>query len=155
MDRKHLTEAMNSELTARVGAAVVSSAPAGWARITLTVRATVVAYEFASELKLANGKNGSLELPEEVKAGFRELRTELYQPGRGTWFSARLTVEAGGRPEFSFNFDEDPNWWPALHPTAFSRDLAAFPREDEHVPPWLRELLDSGDRLEHEREARG
>jgi hypothetical protein len=42
----------------------------------------------------------------------------------------------------SYNLDEDPKWWPPVPPTVFASDLAAFPRDDAHVPGWLRAELD-------------
>lgn len=143
---------MSDDLEGDLGAALAGAAPAGWAKITLTVKATVIAYDYALEIRLADGRNASMSLPDEVKAGFRELREQLYEPERGTWFSAVLTLESGATARFSYEFDEDPKWWPELHPTAFSRDLAAFPRADERIPPWLRAQLDEGDQLASEQE---
>jgi hypothetical protein len=134
-----------------IAAALAAGAPAGWARIGLTVSATVLAYDYALELKLGDGRNGSMDVPAAAKSGFRELRERMYEPDRGTWFSATVELRAGAAPEFSFNFDDDPRWWPPLHPTAFSRDLDAFPRDDAHIPSWLRELLDEGEQLDQER----
>jgi hypothetical protein len=50
-------------------------------------------------------------------------------------------VRRGLPPETTFNFDEDPRWWPYVPPTVFSRDLEAFPRTEEHIPEWLRAAL--------------
>jgi hypothetical protein len=139
------------EVEAAIATALADGAPAGWARIKLTVSATVLAYDYALELKPAGGRNGSMAVPPPVKSAFRELRERMYEPDRGTWFSATVELRAGAAPEFSFNFDDDPRWWPALHPSAFSRDLERFPRDDAHIPSWLRELLDEGERLEQQR----
>jgi hypothetical protein len=144
---------MPDDLTGGIAAALAGGAPPGWAWIRLTVSATVLAYDYALELKLADGRNGSMDVPDAAKAGFRELREKMYEPGRGTWFSATVQLRGGTAPEFAYNFDEDPRWWPPLHPTAFSRDLEAFPRDDAHIPSWLQELLDEGARLEQERAA--
>lgn len=142
---------MPDDLETAVAAALAEGAPPGWGWIRLTVSATVLAYDYALELKLADGRNGSMDVPPAAKAGFRELRETRYEPGRGTWFSATVHLRAGAAPEFAYNYDEDPRWWPPLHPTAFSRDLEAFPRDDAHIPPWLRDLLDEGEQLEQQR----
>lgn len=144
---------MPDDLTDGIAAALAGGAPAGWARITLTVSSTVLADDYALQVKLGDGRNGSMTAPPAVKTGFERLRERMYEPGRGTWFSATVDLRAGAAPEFTYNFDDDPRWWPPLHPAAFSRDLEAFPRDDEHIPPWLRELLDEGGRLEQERAA--
>lgn len=142
---------MPDDLTGGIAAALAGSAPAGWARITLTVSSTVLADDYALQVQLADGRNGSMVTPPEVKDGFERLRARMYEPGRGTWFSATVELRAGAAPEFRYNYDEDPRWWPPLHPTAFSRDLEAFPRDDTHIPPWLRELLAEGEQLEQQR----
>ncbi|WP_410649849.1 hypothetical protein [Amycolatopsis sp. cmx-4-54] len=146
---------MTDELTGGIASALLEAAPDAWVRISLTVSATVMAYDYATEIQLADGRNGDVDLPPEVRGGFRELRARMYEQDRGTWFSATLVLEEGAPPEFSFNFDEDPQWWPPLHPTAFTRDLEAFPRDETNIPQWLRDLLVQGAELERERETRG
>ncbi|MFC3451004.1 hypothetical protein [Amycolatopsis speibonae] len=143
---------MTDELTADITSALAKAAPGGWSRISLTVSATVLAYDYAVEVRLSDGGSGDIDLPAEVRGGFRELRTRMYEPGRGTWFSAKLVLTSGAAPVFTFNFDEDPKWWPPLHPTTFARDLEAFPRDEEHVPAWLRNLVVQGTQLEQERD---
>jgi hypothetical protein len=113
----------------------------------------VLADDYALQVRLGDGRNGSMGVPDAVKTGFGELRGRMYEPGRGTWFSATVDLRAGAAPEFTYNFDDDPRWWPPLHPAVFSRDLEVFPRDDEHIPSWLRELLGEGARLEQERAA--
>ncbi|HWC80684.1 MAG TPA: hypothetical protein VG756_12070 [Pseudonocardiaceae bacterium] len=135
---------MTDPVPAEIATALGNAAPTGWAEIVLTVSATVVATEFALQVRMRDGSPGSMELPAGVKAAFRALREEKYEPGRGTWFSANVRLRPNSAPEFSYDFDSDPNWWPPLHPSAFTRDQEAFPRDDEHVPPWLRKLLDEG-----------
>ncbi|WP_409490542.1 hypothetical protein [Amycolatopsis sp. cmx-11-12] len=144
---------MTDELTTGIASALTEAAPDGWVKVSLTVSATVLAYDYATEIRLADGRSGDIDLPAEVRGGFRELRNRMYEPGRGTWFSATLVLTSGVAPEFTFNFDEDPKWWPPLHPTTFTRDLETFPRDEEHVPPWLRNLVAQGTQLEQERDA--
>ncbi|EMD26308.1 hypothetical protein [Amycolatopsis azurea] len=145
---------MTDELTTGIASALAEAAPDGWAKISLAVSATVLAYDYATEVRLADGRSGDIDLPAEVRGGFRELRTRMYEADRGTWFSATLVLEDGAPPRFSFAFDEDPKWWPPLHPAAFTRDLEAFPRDEAHIPPWLRDLLGQGAELEREQENR-
>ncbi|MGW4487019.1 hypothetical protein ACWEOE_24615 [Amycolatopsis sp. NPDC004368] len=142
---------MTDPVPAEIAAALAGAAPPGWAEIALTVSATVVANDFALQVKLSDGTPGSMELPAPVKAAFRALRDDMYEPGRGTWFSATVVLRPDAEPQFSYHLDEDPNWWPPLHPSAFTRDLEAYPRDDEHVPPWLRKLLDEGGEQERSR----
>ncbi|SRR6266536_6191878 len=147
------SDTRTSRLQQETADALTAAAPPGWAEIALTVSATVLAYDFAATVRLADGRNGDIELPGEVKRGFQDLRELMYEPDRGSWFSVRLVLRAGAVPEYSFNYDEDPKWWPPLAPTAFCRDLEAFPRDEAHIPAWLREVLDEGEALEREHRA--
>jgi hypothetical protein len=151
------TGTRTSKLQRETADALAAAAAPGWSEVVLTVSATVLAYDFAATVRLADGRNGDIELPDAVKRGFPELRELMYEPGRGTWFSVRLTLRAGTEPGYSFdydfNYDEDPKWSPPLAPTAFCRDLEAFPREDEHIPAWLREVLAEGEALERDHRA--
>jgi hypothetical protein len=140
----------------RISAVLREVAPKGWARISITVSATVLAYDYAVRVGMPDGTDGGdVRLPPEILAEFDEMRSAMYEPGRGTWFSARLVLERGVAPEVTFDFDGDPQWWPPLHPAAFLRDLQAFPRDEEHVPEWLRRLRDEGAALEQEHTASG
>ncbi|RKT55131.1 hypothetical protein [Saccharothrix australiensis] len=148
------TASRSAELVAEAANALTSAAPAGWSELALSVTATALAYEFAVSVRDDRGADpGQVVLSPVVTDAFQELRGVLYEEDRGTWFSARMVLRPGAEPEVSFNFDEDPRWWPALHPTTFVRDLEVFPRSEEHIPPWLRALLDAGEAAEREREA--
>ncbi|MEV0678978.1 hypothetical protein AB0I60_20915 [Actinosynnema sp. NPDC050436] len=134
------------ELVAEAANALASAAPAGWSELALSVTATVSAYDFAVSVVDERGADpGTVVLSPVVTDAFQELRGVLYEEGRGTWFSARVVLRRGAAPQVSFNYDEDPQWWPPLHPAAFVRDLEVFPRDAEHVPPWLRAVLDEGE----------
>jgi hypothetical protein len=131
--------------------ALAAAAPPGWEQIKLTVKATVLVYNFATEVRLADGRPGELVLPREVKDTFMALRESMYEQDRGTWFSATIELRPGAEPEIFFNYDEDPRWMPPPAPTTFNRDLEVFPRSEEHIPPWLDKLLGEGEELERSR----
>lgn len=80
----------------------------------------------------------------------KELRSVMYRPGAGTWFSSTwtLTKDASGRAsaDVSFNYDEEPDWDPPIRPFNYALDLEDFPRDEEHIPAWLRERLDEAQR---------
>lgn len=66
------------------------------------------------------------------------LRTAMYQPGRGTWVSAVLEFAPSTPPTTEFVLDEEPRWRRTPPPVGFADELRFFPREDRHVPDWLR-----------------
>lgn len=83
---------------------------------------------------------------------WRHLREVMYIPEKGTWFTARLSVESNGRHHFDFDWDNKPRW-PAHvdaagdfvegdHPgtSDLRADLVRFPRSQEHLPSWFIDL---------------
>ncbi|MFF5987661.1 hypothetical protein [Prauserella flavalba] len=125
----------------RILARIEQEAPEGWRRIVFSVwaLAAVVQTEFA--VTMADGSTPDVS-PRSLEGEISALREEMYEPDRGTWFSARFVLTAGGRPEVSFNLDEDPAWVPDVPPWVFAHDLTVFPRSEEHVPGWLRQRID-------------
>lgn len=119
----------------------------------MTVWANVLSYEIALFAQDSNGRSaGAVHIPE-LSDELRALRDEMYEPERGTWLSALFVLNRGSEPEVSFNYDDDPQWSPALHPMMFVCDLEAYPRADEHIPQWLRAVLNHGLELQREHEA--
>ncbi|KAA2247667.1 hypothetical protein F0L68_40105 [Solihabitans fulvus] len=135
---------MNPEqLIDQMVAKLADAAPAGWARIDVKVWASVVAFQFEIMVRLADGSMPAVSAPAGLTDLAAELRAEMYEEDedRGAWFSATLALTAPDEREISFNFDEDPQWWPSLPPTVFALDVEEFPRSDENTPDWLREKL--------------
>ncbi|MEU5851111.1 hypothetical protein [Saccharopolyspora shandongensis] len=130
------------QIIERIAESIAAAAPRGWSSVSVTVRASVLVQEFAVTVRTSDGGSPGMDTPAAVKADFAELRPLMYEPGRGTWFSATLTVTAPDQHSIDFNYDRDPQWWPDLPPVVFSSDLAEFPRDAAHIPPWLAEKLE-------------
>ncbi|MFE3222518.1 hypothetical protein [Nocardia sp. NPDC059228] len=113
----------------------------------------MIAYEVAVSAQGADGRFVGEMRQLGLTDQLQELRDQMYEPDKGAWLSARFVLHRTGDPEISFNYNEDPNWTPALHPVMFVRDLEAYPRADGYIPPWLRELVDRGHELEGQHEA--
>lgn len=130
------------ELTDTAGLALVDAAPAGWRRIDLRCLATVDVHDFSLTVLLADGSNPAMDLPEETVRSVLLLREHMYRPGRGTWFSVRFMIDPPTKLTTSYNLDWDPGWEPAIAPVSWAHDLEKYPRDDVHVPDWLRAKLD-------------
>ncbi|WP_446225210.1 hypothetical protein ACTWPB_08955 [Nocardia sp. IBHARD005] len=130
------------------------AAPPTWASIKIDIWANVMTYEIALSAKnekgLFGGEMRHVDLGDQVRA----LRADMYEQERGTWLSAQFLVFRNQEPEVSFNYDNDPNWSPALHPMMLVRDLEAYPRIPEHTPQWLRDTVALGLELEREHQTR-
>ncbi len=93
-----------------------------------------------------DGTNGYSLPPRPVLPLLDELREVMYRPGSGTWFSAAwtLTKDDAGQVsvDVSFNFDEEPDWDPPIRAFNYAVDQEDFPRDEEHMPDWLRERIE-------------
>ncbi|XRQ10847.1 hypothetical protein ACN3XK_08115 [Actinomadura welshii] len=129
------------DLTKGVATLLAGAAPAGWKRIDMRALMTVAVSDIALTVVLADGSSPPMELPRDVIGMLGELRSRMYRPGEGTWLSMRLMMEPPGAYYTSFNNVYDPLWEPGLSAAEWAQDMAAFPRDDEHVPNWLRDRL--------------
>ncbi|HEX2312746.1 MAG TPA: hypothetical protein VHJ17_03380 [Thermomonospora sp.] len=134
-------EARCEELTVRLGRILARLAPEGWRRIDLKILMLAGVSDLALTVILQNGESPEVEPARELTEIAAELRSRMYVPGRGTWFGLRYLMDAPGSYWVSYNTDFDPLWDPPLPPETYAGDLAAFPREEPHLPGWLRERL--------------
>ncbi len=89
-------------------------------------------------------KEGSAVLP-----AVEQLRERVHRPGRGTWFTATVTIAAEGWPQpvhrvgGTFELEHRPEPWAEEGPYT-AQDLVAhlerFPRTRERIPAWADEL---------------
>ncbi|TDQ53752.1 hypothetical protein EV190_103203 [Actinorugispora endophytica] len=94
-----------------------------------------------SEFIRNDGSKESFFPPSEILEKLDELRNGMYTPKKGTWFSARYVITRPGNYRIDYNYDEEPAF--TIPPVAgsYKLDLQHFPRDDEHIPDWLRRKL--------------
>ena len=76
--------------------------------------------------------------PRSVSPLARELRGVMYSEGTGTWFSMTLSISDKGSASAGFNFTDAPPLDQELSPSVYADELKKYPRDDAHVPEWLR-----------------
>ncbi|MFI9007330.1 hypothetical protein ACIGNX_08890 [Actinosynnema sp. NPDC053489] len=135
------SEQRHDELLQQIGGMLLDAAPDGFRRIDVLVRMTVAVQDVALKVYLPDGGTPDVLPPDGLVPAFQEMRQVLYQPGRGTWFSARCVVNAPVRIDITYNFDHDPRFEPPVPAEDFARDLQVFPRDEAFVPDWLRSRL--------------
>ena len=80
-----------------------------------------------------------VDAPDGLGPHLSRLRMAMYQPGNGTWFSMRMTVELPARVTADFEYEDEPDFGDAPLPeSSLTDELARYPRDPEHVPDWLR-----------------
>lgn len=133
--------ARKKELSDQAGWALVDAVPEGWRRIDLRLLVSAGVHDALLTVTMADGSHPAIDPPQEAIDALLERRPLGHVPGEGTWFSHRLVIEPPGKVSSIFNFDNDPLWSPSIPAEAWQRDLAEFPRDEAHLPGWLRDRL--------------
>ncbi|MFC6159872.1 antitoxin YezG family protein [Kribbella jiaozuonensis] len=115
-----------------IARALVAELPAGWREVTAVYRGTTSYAELDATVDSAQLD----PLPEGLEDDFEELRRSMYQPGKGTWLTATISVTADGHFSTDFDYDHQPAWSIPVDEGIYAADLAEFPRDD--VPGWMR-----------------
>ncbi|PRB42586.1 hypothetical protein CQ020_22700 [Arthrobacter sp. MYb23] len=95
---------------------------------------------FSSPKGAFNDADGSFELSQAMK----ELRRAAYKPGSGTWFSMNMVVTSKGSATAEYNYDDEPQWDFPVASAAYVHDQEKFPRDENHMPTWLKQKLQEG-----------
>lgn len=142
MDRKLPTSA--EPLLAELLEIIELSTPLRWETARVSVQSTVLTSMWSLSVVTEDGTTKPATLQKAFSPKLAEFRGACYEEGRGTWYSAAITLHKGGEPDVRLYYDEKPEWrrgaWP--HPGTYVRDLEFFPRDEEHLPDWLREQVD-------------
>jgi hypothetical protein len=127
-----LTPDEQRSLLVGIGKLARRAAPEGWQRIEVDFRQTGHHTELA-----ARTEKQLLDLPA-LAEPLTVLRAGMYEPARGTWLQARFTLDAKGDFDFDFAIDAEPRWHEQPDNAAYLDELAAFPRDPEHLQDWWR-----------------
>ncbi|MFF5260121.1 glycohydrolase toxin TNT-related protein [Actinomadura viridis] len=133
------------ELQIRLGRILLEIAPQGWRRIDLRILMIASVWEVALTVLMDDGRHAEVEPPRNFAEIAAELRSMMYRPDEGTWFSMRYMMDPPDAYWASFNTDFDPFWDPPVPAKAWEHDLRVFPRTADHIPGWLRERLEADD----------
>ncbi|WP_127130090.1 hypothetical protein [Georgenia sp. SYP-B2076] len=130
--------ARHSATLQRVAQGLAQVAPAGWTRARVLCRMVGTRGEILAGVTQPDGTEAVLPaLPGDVGNAMAEMRHAQYEPGKGTWFTALVTLMPDGKITLNIDSKNEPTWSTPLEPGQFSEDLRRYPRDDEHVPDWL------------------
>ena len=87
------------------------------------------------------GRSNSPRFPPELHDALETLRVAMYREGSGTWFGASFRVTSEGSATAEFDYENEPQWDVAPAPEVYVADLQKFPRDDDHIPGWLKVQL--------------
>ncbi len=138
---ERLIESALEEMVHEVVELLLGSAPPGWRKIELIYRSTV-AVDTYEVLATAIGEPERISVPMKVSVRMSGLREGMYEQDRGSWFTARLTMEPGDY-RITYDYDSEPTFVPPLTDDTYVLDFQHYPRSEEHTPDWLRRKLGS------------
>jgi hypothetical protein len=131
-------EETHEELIGRLGRMLLDLVPdQGWRRIDLVSVMTVPVQDLGLTVIMNDGSKPDVTPPKELNLVLARLRTLVYEPGRGTWFSARVSMDPPGRIFYNYNMDHEPTLLGPIGAEHYAEDLTMFPRDEEHMPDWL------------------
>lgn len=125
-----------------VGAILLAEAPESWQELRVSFRSTIGVDTATFEVVMADGQITKLHPPDSAMEKMTELRTGMYQEGKGSWFTATYVIKPPGRYNVDFDYDSQPNFFPPLNAGLYSLDFDYFPRSPENTPDWLKQKLE-------------
>lgn len=125
------------ELQEAAAKMIFTSLPSdGWQKYELAYMEAGPVGEIVSEVEDDAGNKTRVPPPKALNHMLKQLRAEMADSGKGAWLSTHITVERSGRYDFSYNYDERPQWRFAPTDEAYIEDLRRYPRSPESIPSW-------------------
>ncbi|MER7245723.1 hypothetical protein [Kribbella sp. NPDC000426] len=119
-----------------IGSAMVKVVPEGWAKAVLTVSAVAATMETQLAVEMLDGSvDSGVSIDVEAQMACDDLRDEMYEQGKGTWYNAVFTVVQGGGIEAEFDYDNPPFDGGGAS-DLLEDDQRAYPRDAVHLPSW-------------------
>lgn len=126
----------------KIGQILLEFTPARWKTINCTVALVGNLGQSWKVATLQDGEEQFFDTPLELFNQFESLRSTMYQPGRGTWFSANFILTPPGSFRVEYNYDTEVEFsQPQPDNIDYREDFDIFPRDPEHIPDWLQEKL--------------
>jgi hypothetical protein len=126
------------QLIKKIGRALLGAAPPNWKQIRAEYRSAGRHIEADVTVTGDDDQQRPIRPPLDVVELLGELRALMYRPGRGTWLSGLYVLDHPSKYNAEFEPDVEPRWRRVPPPIGFQDELRRFPREDAHIPSWLR-----------------
>jgi hypothetical protein len=130
------------EFIREIAANLVRDIPSDWESATYDVQIVGGYINERMEVVFDNGETGLVEIPDDSGLKATRLRSGMYKQGAGTWFSVRLNLWSSGKYRCNFNYADKPSFGFAPDVRDYEQDLKLFPRDEERIPEWMREILE-------------
>ncbi|MDA3646475.1 hypothetical protein LZ318_04490 [Saccharopolyspora indica] len=121
----------------------------GWLRIDLMSKMTVPVQDLSFTVIMEDGSSPEVTPTDEFNVILAKLRTAMYQPDPGAWFSARVMISPPAKVNYHFNYEFEPEWDPPIEAGCYVEDLEMFPRDPLAMPVWLKDRVHEAGKEKH------
>ncbi|WP_158566905.1 hypothetical protein [Actinomadura craniellae] len=125
-----------------IGSALLGSAPNDWEEVHFRYNGLIDITTMSLEVTKMDGSQERLNPPDSAWQLTQDLRSGMYETRKGTWFSIHYIITRPARYSADFDYDNEPPFPFPVASGSFALDLQYFPRDDEHIPEWLRQKLE-------------
>jgi hypothetical protein len=137
--QRSLTAEEQNAILGSVTTLLVHRLPGDWEELLLDLRVMGGHVESAVSVLTVFGRSIDWDLPDEALPFFAQLRAGMYEPERGTWFSARYHLVHPSRYSIAYERNAEPDWTCRPAQRSHLEELGLFPRTGDAIPEWLRE----------------
>lgn len=140
-----LNQALVGEVVTAFRDHLIQRLPVDWQQLFVDFRSVGGYVEIRAQVMTVFGQMIEWEPPGAVEF-FTSLRGDMYKPGEGTWTSVKFHLVVSGKFSAEYDWYDEPDWDHRPDTRFFQEELRMYPREAEHVPGWLRDGAEPGER---------
>ncbi|WP_143832837.1 MULTISPECIES: hypothetical protein [Nocardiopsis] len=142
--RRAMTPVEQDESLRRIGTDLLRAAPDDWVKLRLVYSGLGTCETARFDAMFQGGRSTGCVPPLSVVEGMRGIRAGMHTAGTGTWYTAYYEIERTGGYRIRYDYENEPHFDEAQDDAGYALELECFPRDDEHVPDWMRERLEGG-----------
>ncbi|WP_304452969.1 hypothetical protein [Nocardiopsis sp. YSL2] len=120
-----------------IAADLSTALPEGWTSATYTADVIGGYMNELMQTALADGETVTARMPRDTGMKTLRLRSGMYKPGKGTWFTMELSLWSNGKYRCNFNYESEPEFDFDPDEHEYTRELKTFPRNEDFMPEWL------------------
>ena len=140
------TQSLVTDILSLLGAV----APIGWESIQYLVQLVDKEVNYSAAAFRSSEDTGQETqtirvVPTAILHYMNQIKLNMAKPGEGAPFSMLFTFQQDGNAGLTLNFTDAPPWSSSVSPVSWRAELAAFPRDEDHIPEWLRSIVEGTD----------
>ncbi|WP_160051654.1 immunity protein YezG family protein [Nocardiopsis sp. FR26] len=130
-----------NEILQRIGILILDEAGDDWQEITVRYSCLSTTSTTRTIITTKNGETRRGDIPLKASTLFYELRREMHEDEKGTWYIADYKITRPGSFSVDFDYESEPQFAFEVDPRTYYEDLEYFPRPFETVPEWMQGKL--------------